>query len=212
MRERCRGPWLRQDKICLPKNPDTFGQECTFQTVHPPEGTEEKTGIISIRSTGPMSTCRGDLPVLRHTVRLVLKQFVIADSSAYKLYKGGKVHNTVPLLKVKVKCSRYRPGVAQRVCSGIALLFHDRGTRRGWVVSSTPRPHFTPRERPGTHYTGGWVGPRAGLDGRKISSPPGFDPGPSSSSQSLYRLNYPAHTEPLLPYAKHTVMWYKPAS
>jgi len=26
------------------------------------------------------------------------------------------------------------------------------------------------------------VGPRAGLDGRKISSPPGFDPGPSSPS------------------------------
>jgi hypothetical protein len=43
----------------------------------------------------------------------------------------------------KVKCSRYRPGVAQRVGRGIALLFHDRGTRRGWVVSSTPRPHFT---------------------------------------------------------------------
>ena len=36
-----------------------------------------------------------------------------------------------------------------------------------------------PRERPGTHCTGGWVGPRAGLDGRKIF-PPGFDPGPSS--------------------------------
>ena len=26
---------------------------------------------------------------------------------------------------------------------GIALLFHDRGIRRGWVISSTPRPHFT---------------------------------------------------------------------
>jgi len=25
----------------------------------------------------------------------------------------------------------------------IALHFHDRGTRRGWVVSSTPRAHFT---------------------------------------------------------------------
>jgi len=37
-----------------------------------------------------------------------------------------------------------------------------------------------PRERPGTHFTGGWVGPRGGLDGQKISSPPGFDPGPSS--------------------------------
>jgi len=31
----------------------------------------------------------------------------------------------------KVKGSRYRPGVAQRVGRGIALLFHDRGTGRG---------------------------------------------------------------------------------
>ena len=29
-------------------------------------------------------------------------------------------------------------------------------------------------------FTGGWVGPRGGLDGRKISSPPGLDSGPSS--------------------------------
>ena len=40
------------------------------------------------------------------------------------------------------------PGVSQRVGRGIALLFHDRGTRRGWVVSNTPRPHFTPRKDP----------------------------------------------------------------
>ena len=33
-------------------------------------------------------------------------------------------------VKVKVKCSRYRPRMAQRVDTGIALLFHDRGTRR----------------------------------------------------------------------------------
>jgi len=26
---------------------------------------------------------------------------------------------------------------------------------------------FYPRERPGTHFTGVWVGPRAGLDGGK---------------------------------------------
>jgi len=32
---------------------------------------------------------------------------------------------------VKVKLSRYRPGVAHRVGRGIALLFHDRGTGRG---------------------------------------------------------------------------------
>jgi hypothetical protein len=46
----------------------------------------------------------------------------------------------------KVKWSRFRPRVAQRVGRGIALLFHDRGTRSGWVVSSTPRPQFTPRK------------------------------------------------------------------
>ena len=43
----------------------------------------------------------------------------------------------------KVKWSRYRHGVAQRVGTGIALLFHDRGTRRGWMFSSTSGPHFT---------------------------------------------------------------------
>jgi hypothetical protein len=42
-------------------------------------------------------------------------------------------------------------------------------TLMGWVVSITPRPRFTPGERtPGTHCTGGWVGPRAGLP--KISN------------------------------------------
>ena len=48
----------------------------------------------------------------------------------------------------KVKWSRYRPGVAQRVGRGIALLLHDSGTRRVWVVSSTLRPHFTPEKDP----------------------------------------------------------------
>jgi len=47
-----------------------------------------------------------------------------------------------------------------------------------------------PWERPGTHCTGGWVGPRAGLD-RCDKSRPHRDsiPGPSSP---LYRLRYPA--------------------
>ena len=94
-------------------------------------------------------------------------------------------------VRVKVKWSRYRPGVVQRVGRGLALLLHDRGTRREWVVSITSRPHFTPGQRPGTHFTGGWVGPRAGLDGRKISSTPGFDPrAVQPIAQSLYRMNY----------------------
>ena len=38
--------------------------------------------------------------------------------------------------------------MAQRVGRSIPLLFHDRGTRRGFEVSSTPRPHFTPVKDP----------------------------------------------------------------
>jgi len=33
------------------------------------------------------------------------------------------------------------------------------------VVSSTPRLHFTPREKTRYHFSGDWVGPRAGLEG-----------------------------------------------
>jgi hypothetical protein len=40
---------------------------------------------------------------------------------------------------------------------------YTKCSRRGCVVSITPRLLY-PLERPGTHCTGGWVGPRAGLD------------------------------------------------
>ena len=70
--------------------------------------------------------------------------------------------------------------MAQRVGRGIALLFHDLGTRR-WVSGQQHAPAaLYPRERPGTHFTEGWVGPRAGLNGRKISSLTGIDPGQCS--------------------------------
>ena len=65
--------------------------------------------------------------------------------------------------------------MAQRVGSVIALIFHDRGTRRSESGQQHDPAALHPRERPGTHFTGGWMGPMAGLDGRKISSPQGFD-------------------------------------
>jgi hypothetical protein len=37
---------------------------------------------------------------------------------------------------------------AHRGSRGIAVLFLDRGTRRGWGVSVTPRPLFTPGKAP----------------------------------------------------------------
>jgi len=96
-------------------------------------------------------------------------------------------------VKVKVKWSRYRPGVAQRVGRGIAILFHDRGTRRWWVVSSTPRPHFTPGKDPVTIlHEDGWA-PGSVWTGGKSRPHRDSIPDRPALSQSLYRLSYPPH-------------------
>jgi len=96
-------------------------------------------------------------------------------------------------VEVKVKWSRYRPGVAQSVGRGIALLFHDRGTRRGWVVSSTPRPHFTPRKHPvPILQEAGWA-PGPVWTGGKSRPHRDSIPDRPARSQSLYRLSYRAH-------------------
>jgi len=110
-------------------------------------------------------------------------------------------------VKVKVKWSRHRPGVAQRVGRSIALLFHDRGTRRWWVVSSTPRPHFTPGKdsvpilqetgwAPGPVWTGGKSRPHRD----SILNNP-------ARSQSLYRLSYPAHLCTILCTLNHILIF-----
>ena len=85
-------------------------------------------------------------------------------------------------------CSKVKVNVVQalRLCTGrtvhrgsrgIALLFHDqrqqkvvRGQRYVWAAIYL-------QERPATHCTGGWVGPRVGLDRcQKSRPPPGFNP------------------------------------
>jgi hypothetical protein len=51
---------------------------------------------------------------------------------------------------------------------------------------------------PGTHSTGGWVGPRAGLDaeatGKFLCLCRGSNPGRPVHSQTLYFLSYPSST------------------
>jgi hypothetical protein len=79
---------------------------------------------------------------------------------------------------------------------GIAPTIVDLGSRWRWVVSVTPRPRFSPGERtPGTHCTGGWVGPRAGLDtevrGKILCPCRGSNRDRPARSQTLYCLSYP---------------------
>ena len=100
-------------------------------------------------------------------------------------------------VKVKVKWSRYRPGVAQRVGRVIALLFHDRGTRRGWVVSSTPRPLFTPGKDPvPILQEAGWA-PGPVWTGEKSRPHRDAIPDRPAHSQSLYRYTWPTRLHTL---------------
>jgi len=77
---------------------------------------------------------------------------------------------------------------------GIALLFYDHGTRRGWGISVTPRPLFTPGKDPVpiVKEAGCSPGPvwrcadNLALSGIRSPDSP-------TRNQSLNRLSYPAH-------------------
>ena len=78
--------------------------------------------------------------------------------------------------------------MAQRVGRVIAILFHDRGTRRGWVVSNTPGKGLVP-----ILQGAGWA---PGPVWRGGKSRPHRDsiPDRTARSQSLYRMSYLAHS------------------
>jgi len=96
------------------------------------------------------------------------------------------VENTGHVLnnsKKKVKCTLAQ---ALRLCTGrtahkgsrgIALLFHDHGTRKGWGVSVTPRPLFTPGKDPvPIVQEAGWAPGPVWTGAENLAPPPGFDP------------------------------------
>ena len=84
--------------------------------------------------------------------------------------------------KIKVKCTFVQPlrlctgRTAHRGSRGIALPFHDHGTRRGWGVNVTPGRSLPPGKTRCQLYRrlGGPQGRSEQV--RKISPPPGFDP------------------------------------
>jgi len=90
---------------------------------------------------------------------------------------------------LKAKCSRYRPGVAQRVGGVIALLFHDRDTRR-----SAARPdllYSCEESVPILQEAGCAAGPV--WMGGNLRPHRDSIPDRPARSQSLYQLSYPAH-------------------
>ena len=88
---------------------------------------------------------------------------------------------------------------AHRGSRGIALLCHDRGTRRRWGVSVTPRPLFTPGKDPvPIVQEAGWVPGRSGQV-RKISFPTGIRSRTVHPVASRYT-NYVTQTTKMYPY------------
>ena len=69
--------------------------------------------------------------------------------------------------KVRPRTGHEGPEEEQRYSSTLSLTLVLDGGR--WLM---PRPgHLTPSKKPGTHCRGGWVGPRAGVDGWGKSHP-----------------------------------------
>ena len=65
---------------------------------------------------------------------------------------------------------------AHRGNRGIALPFHDHGTRRGWGVSVTPRPLFTPAKDPvPILQEAGWAPGPVWTGAENLAPPPGLD-------------------------------------
>jgi len=67
-----------------------------------------------------------------------------------------------------------------------------------------------PRERPGTHFTGGWLGPKAGLDGRKISFQPDSIPDCPSFPEGSRKLRFPDFTTMAQDGGKVVTLMHRP--
>jgi hypothetical protein len=93
-----------------------------------------------------------------------------------------------------------------KVYGGVEVQIHIflTSTLAGGEWSASHPGRFTPGERAsGTHWIGGWVDPRAGLDDvkkRKLLTLTGLELRPlgrPARSQSLYRLRYPDSQGPV---------------
>ena len=112
-------------------------------------------------------------------------------------------------VKKKVKCTLVQ---ALRLCTGrtahrgsrgIALLFLDHGTRRGWRATSRPGQSLLPGKTRYPLYRR--LGGPQGRSGRAENlAPTGIrSPDRPARSQSLYRLRYPAHGATVLFHKRH---------
>jgi hypothetical protein len=130
--------------------------------------------------------------VVGRTRRLVLTRIKAQVACAFTK------HSPVALSKVVTVLKQLNITPLRRMVSGCIAPPFLTWALDGGEWSASRLGHFTHREKYlSTHWIGGWVGPRTGLDymkKRKFLPPPGLDLRPigrPARSYSLYRLSYP---------------------
>ena len=119
--------------------------------------------------------------------------FILETKGIYRdLCCASRIH-----LVKKVKCT---PVQALRLCTGrtahrgsrgIALPFHDQGTRRGWGVSVTTWPLLIPgKDTLPIFQEACWAPGPVWTDAENLASTGIRSPDRPARSQSLYRLSY----------------------
>jgi len=118
------------------------------------------------------------------------------------------------IIKSKVKCTLVQ---ALRLCTGrtahrgnrgIPLPFHDHGTRRGWGVSVTPQPLFTPRkDLVPIVQEAGWAPGLVWTGAENLTPTRIWSLDRPAHSQSLYRLRYSAQILSCLWYIRYLLQW-----
>jgi len=113
------------------------------------------------------------------------------QSRLSEFIKGGVLH-WKPLIEGGARTELI--GFKQLKSRGIALLFLEHGTRRGWGVSVTPRPLFTPGKDPvPIVQEAGWAPGPVWTGAENFARTGIWSPDRPARSQSLYRLRYPTH-------------------
>ena len=168
----------------------------------------------SLRETNGTHLCCPPLrePNVRFAFRLLEfpeRQYHIRLLPAKYLWKTetqrGKIQNWYLQYVQSLCLNRDAVNTTQVIFITMYIRWQDRGGRRVptallllesqnklWVGSAPWPRSLYPRERIFTHFTGGWVGSRAGLVGRKFSPHRVWLPDHPGRSHSLYQLSYRA--------------------
>jgi hypothetical protein len=127
-----------------------------------------------------------------HIFKHICQFSILISSRAYLFWRSN-------FLEVDKKMwSRYTPCSRFEWEELYLLLFLNLGTRRGVSGQHHAPAALYPGERgPGTHFIGGWVGPRADMDAetrrKMLCLCRRSNPGRPACTQTLYWLSYPAY-------------------